>query len=327
VELNGRATLVTGAHGLLGAWLVKALLERGVRVVAVRRDEPTTSTLELLGLAGRVDVVHGDICEPGLIARALNEYEVDSVFHLAAQTLVGTANRAPLSTFETNIRGTWLLLEACRLHGTQSVIVASSDKAYGRQRELPYNERQALTPTFPYDVSKAAADLLARSYWHTFSLPVAVTRFANLYGGGDTNRSRLVPEAIAAALSGRAPVIRSDGSPERDFLYVQDAAEAYLAIWQALLCGQGHGEAFNAGGGQPHRVSDVVELICSLAGGSLRPEIRGQGVPHGEIDRQWVDATKLATMTGWSPAVGLEDGLRRTIDWYRRHPEALGVLL
>jgi len=327
VELNGRAALVTGAHGLLGAWLVNALLQRGVRVVAVRRDEPVASTLELLGLAGRVDVVHGDICEPGLIARALNEYDVDSVFHLAAQTLVGTANRAPLSTFETNIRGTWLLLEACRLHGTQSVIVASSDKAYGRQRELPYTELQALTPTFPYDVSKAAADLLARSYWHTFSLPVAVTRFANLYGGGDTNRSRLIPEAIGAALSGRAPVIRSDGSPERDFLYVQDAAEAYLAIWQALLGGQGHGEAFNAGGGQPFRVLDVVELICRLAGGSLRPEIRGQGVPHGEIDRQWVDATKLATLTGWSPAVGIEEGLRRTIEWYREHPEALGVLL
>lgn len=327
VELNGRAALVTGAHGLLGAWLVDALLQRGVRVVAVRRDEPVASTLELLGLAGRVDVVRGDICEPGLIARALNEYDIDSVFHLAAQTLVGTANRAPLSTFETNIRGTWLLLEACRLHGTQSVVVASSDKAYGRQRELPYTERQALTPTFPYDVSKAAADLLARSYWHTFSLPVAVTRFANLYGGGDTNRSRLIPEAIGAALSGRAPVIRSDGSPERDFLYVQDAAEAYLAIWEALLGGQGHGEAFNAGGGKPFRVSDVVELICRLAGGSLRPEIRGQGVPHGEIDRQWVDATKLAALTGWSPAVGLEEGLRRTIEWYREHPEALGVLL
>jgi CDP-glucose 4,6-dehydratase len=323
VELNRRAALVTGAHGLLGAWLVKALLDEGVRVVAVRRDEPAASTLELLGLAGRVDVVRGDICEPGLIARALNEYDIDSVFHLAAQTLVGTANRAPLSTFETNIRGTWLLLEACRLHGAASVIVASSDKAYGRQPELPYNERQALTPTFPYDVSKAAADLLARSYWHTFGLPVAVTRFANLYGGGDTNRSRLVPEAIGAALAGRAPVVRSDGSPERDFLYVEDAAAAYVAIWRALLAGEGHGEAFNAGSGEPHRVSDVVEQICSLAGGNLAPEIRGEGVPHGEIDRQWVDATKLRELTGWRPTVGLQEGLRRAIDWYREHPEAL----
>jgi CDP-glucose 4,6-dehydratase len=323
VELSGRTVLVTGAHGLLGAWLVKALLAEGVRVVAVRRDQPAISTLELLDLGGRVDTVNGDICEPGLIARALNEYEVDSVFHLAAQTLVGTANRGPISTFETNIRGTWLLLEACRQHGTSSVIVASSDKAYGRQPELPYTERQALIPTFPYDVSKAAADLLTRSYWHTFQLPVAVTRFANLYGGGDRNRSRLVPEAIGAALAGRAPVIRSDGSPERDFLYVEDAAAAYIAIWRAILAGQGRGEAFNAGGGEPHRVGDVVELICRLAGSGVSPDIRGQGVPHGEIDRQWVDTTKLRELTGWKPAVGLEDGLRRTIDFHRAHPEAL----
>jgi CDP-glucose 4,6-dehydratase len=326
-ELNRRSVLVTGAHGLLGSWLTAALLQGGARVVAIRRDEPAASGLELLGLSDRVDSVHGDICEEGLIARALNEYEVDSVFHLAAQTLVGTANRSPRSTFETNIRGTWLLLEACRAYGVQSVIVASSDKAYGRQTELPYRESQPLTPTFPYDVSKAAADLITRSYWHTFGLPVAVTRFANLYGGADTNRSRLIPEAVGAALSGRAPVIRSDGSPERDFLYVQDAVGAYLAIWSALLGGEGHGEAFNAGGGEPYRVSTVVSMICRLAGGGLTPEIRGHGTPQGEIDRQWVDATKLRELTGWEPAVPLEDGLRRTLDWYRAHPSALGLLL
>jgi CDP-glucose 4,6-dehydratase len=325
-ELRGRSVLVTGGHGLLGAWLIKALLDEGARVVALRRDEPVASTLVMLGLAGRVDAVHGDVCEDGLIARTLNEYDVDSVFHLAAQTLVGTANRSPLSTFETNIRGTWLLLEACRLHGARSVVVASSDKAYGRQAQLPYNERQPLSPTFPYDVSKAAADLLTRSYWHTYALPVAVTRFANLYGGGDTNRSRLVPEAVAAALAGRAPVIRSDGSPERDFLYVEDAARAYLAIWRALLSGDGAaGEAFNAGGGQPHRVGDVVHQICRLAGSGVVPEILGEGVPHGEIDRQWVDAGKLRGLTGWEPLVDLEEGLRRTIEWYRAHPEALGA--
>ena len=300
---------------------------RAHRVVAVRRDEPAASTLELLGLAAKVDTVRGDICDEGLVARALNEYEVYSVFHLAAQTLVGTANHSPRSTFETNVRGTWILLEACRAHGTASVIVASSDKAYGRQVELPYREAQALTPTFPYDVSKAAADLITRSYWHTFGLPVAVTRFANLYGGGDTNRSRLVPEAVGAALEGRAPVIRSDGSPERDFLYVEDAVAAYVAIWRALLAGQGGGEAFNAGGGQPHRVRDVVDLICRLAGGGLTPEIRGDGTPPGEIDRQWVDPTKLRELTGWTPEVSLEEGLARTIAWYRDHPRALGLLL
>ena len=278
----------------------------------------------MLGLAGRVEIVDGDICDPGLIARALNEYDVDSVFHLAAQTLVGTANRAPLSTFETNVRGTWLLLEACRLHGVASVIVASSDKAYGRQDQLPYDERQALAPTFPYDVSKAAADLLARSYWHTFALPVTVTRFANLYGGGDTNRSRLIPEAIGAALEGRAPVIRSDGSPERDFLYVEDAAAAYLAIWRALLTGSGAGEAFNAGSGEPRRVGDVVELICRLAGEHRRARDHRRGrAARGDRSSMGRRVGKLRALTGWEPAVGLEEGLRRTIDFYRRHPEAL----
>jgi CDP-glucose 4,6-dehydratase len=324
---DGHTALVTGADGLLGSWLTGALLRDGVRVVVIRRDEPALSGLALHGLMRRVDVVHGDICDEGLVERTLSEYEIDSVFHLAAQTLVGPANRSPRSTFETNVRGTWMVLEACRAHGIASVLVASSDKAYGRQAELPYTEHQPLAPTFPYDVSKAAADLIARSYWHTFGMPVAVTRFANLYGGGDTNRSRLVPEAVGAALAGRPPVIRSDGSPERDFLYVEDAVSAYLAIWRALLQGQGGGEAFNAGGGGSHRVDEVVALICRLAGGGPAPEIRGQGAPDGEIDRQWVDAAKLRDLTGWRPAVSLQEGLRMTIKWYREHPEALGLLL
>lgn len=322
MSLSGHRVLVTGAHGLLGSWLVKSLLERGAVVTTVRRDEPVLSSLELLGLGERVDTVRGDICSEGLVARALNEYEVQSVFHLAAQTLVGTANRSPASTFETNIRGTWLLLEACRQHKTERVIVASSDKAYGRQDELPYREEQPLRPLFPYDVSKAAADMIASSYWHTFGLAVAGTRFANLYGGADLNRSRLVPEAVCAALAGEPPVIRSDGSPERDFLYVEDAVAAYLDIWAALGEGRGCGEAFNAGGGRPHQVREIVQLICALADSSVAPEIRGHGVPQGEIERQWVDSTKLRELTGWRPAFTLEEGLRRTIEWYRQHPEA-----
>jgi CDP-glucose 4,6-dehydratase len=328
----GRSVLVTGAHGLLGSWMCAALLEGGARVAVIRRDEPAVSALELSGASERVDTVHGDVCEEGLVARALAEYEVDSVFHLAAQTLVGVASRAPRATFETNVRGTWILLEACRQSGVRAVVVASSDKAYGPQPQLPYSESQALAPRFPYDASKAAADLIARSYWHTFALPVAVTRFANLYGGGDLNRSRLVPEAIGAALAGRAPVIRSDGSPERDFLYVEDAVAAYLMIWQRLLepapaHGGAAGEAFNAGGGEPHRVGDVVAAICRLAGSGVAPDIRGHGTPHGEIDRQWVDFTKLSRLTGWRAQVGLEEGLARTIAWYREHPRALDRLL
>jgi CDP-glucose 4,6-dehydratase len=260
------------------------------------------------------------------VERALSEYEIDSVFHLAAQTIVGAAARSPISTFETNVRGTWTVLEACRRCGVQRVLVASSDKAYGPCDELPYREDAALAPRHPYEVSKAAADLLARSYWHTWRLPVAVSRFANVYGGGDANGSRLVPEAVTAALSGRAPVIRSDGTPERDFLYVEDAVAAYLSIWAALggpRQGATAGEAFNAGGGRPVPVRDVVELVCRLAGRSVKPDIRGRGTPEGEIDRQWVDYSKLHRLTGWEPRVKLEDGLRRTIEWYRERPEWL----
>ena len=322
-ELTGRSILVTGAYGLLGGWLTAALVRRGARVCVVRRDEQPGSALVITGLEASVDVVHGDICAEGLVERALAEYEVDTVFHLAAQTIVPTANRSPLSTFETNIRGTWTLLEACRRHGTERVVVASSDKAYGPHDALPYREELALQPVYPYDVSKAATDLIARCYWHTWDLPVAVARLANIYGGGDVNRSRLVPEAIGATLAGRAPVVRSDGSPERDFLYVEDAVAAYVAIADALGRGEGRGEAFNAGGGRPHRVLDIVRLICRLAGTDIEPDVRGAGTPAGEIDRQWVDTTKLRELTGWKPVVELEEGLRRTIEWYREHPSVL----
>ena len=321
--MSARSAFVTGAYGLLGSWLVRALVERGDRVTVLRRDRAPRSALLLDGVADAVDVVHGDLNDEGLIARALGEQEVDTVFHLAAQTIVPTANRSPLGTFESNVRGTWTLLEACRLHGAQRVVVAASDKAYGASATLPYREDMPLDPRYPYDVSKAATDMIARSYWHTFGLPVAVTRFANLYGGGDLNRSRLIPEAIAAVLAGRAPAIRSDGSPERDFLYVEDAVDAYLRLADALERDDARGEAFNAGGGQPHAVRDVVARICALAGADVEPDVRGTGTPDGEIDRQYVDASKLRALTGWSPRVELDEGLRRTIAWYREHPQAL----
>jgi CDP-glucose 4,6-dehydratase len=319
-----RSVFVTGAYGLLGSWLVRALVVRGDRVVVLQRDRAPRAALLLEGVEDALDVVYGDLNDDGLLTRALGEYEVDTVFHLAAQTIVGTANRSPLGTFESNIRGTWTLLEACRLHGAHRVVVAASDKAYGASATLPYTEEMALEPRYPYDVSKAATDLVARSYWHTFGLPVAVTRFANLYGGGDLNRSRLIPEAIGAALAGRAPVIRSDGSPERDFLYVEDAVEAYLLLADALDSDDGaRGQAFNAGGGAPHAVRDVVARICALAGTDVQPDVRGSGTPDGEIDRQYVDASKLRALTGWLPRVDLDEGLRRTIAWYREHPSAL----
>jgi CDP-glucose 4,6-dehydratase len=318
------SAFVTGAYGLLGTALVRALVRDGVEVTVLRRDATPRSALVLEGLEAQVNVVTGDLVGAGVVERALGEYEVDSVFHLAAQTIVGTANRSPASTWDTNLRGTWTLLEACRLHPVARVVVAASDKAYGQHAELPYREDFALQPRYPYDVSKAATDLIARSYWHTYELPVATTRFANLYGGGDTNRSRLVPETIDAALAGRRPVIRSDGTPERDFLYVDDAVAAYLQIAAALDGDGARGEPFNAGGGEPHAVREVVERICAIADTDVEPDIRGTGTPAGEIDRQYVDTTKLRELTGWQPEVGLEEGLRRTVAWYREHPAALG---
>jgi CDP-glucose 4,6-dehydratase len=324
--LAGRSVFVTGAYGLLGSWLTKSLVEAGARVTVLRRDALVTSALRIEGTESRVNVVTGDVCDHPLMERVLNEYDVHTVFHLAAQTLVGTANRSPVSTFESNVRGTWLLLEACRTYGAlERIVVAASDKAYGPHDELPYREEFALQPLFPYDASKAAADLIARSYFHTFGLPVAVTRFANLYGGGDLNRSRLIPEAVSAALAGRRPVIRSDGSAERDYLYVEDAVEAYLAI-AAALHGDGspaRGQAFNAGGGKPWSVRQVVELVCEAAGAKVEPDIRGSGTPAGEIPRQYVDASKIRELTGWQPRTDLPDGLRKTVDWYREHPGAL----
>jgi CDP-glucose 4,6-dehydratase len=221
------------------------------------------------------------------------------------------------------VRGAWNVFEACREHGPERVVFASSDKAYGSSPELPYREDLPLRAAFPYDASKAAADIIARSYAHAYGLPLAVTRFANVYGGGDLNFTRLVPETAIAAIECRAPMIRSDGSPERDFLHVDDAVAAYLAIEGALADGgPAAGEAFNAGGERPYAVREVVGLIVELAGSGVEPEFLGAGNPDGEIDRQYVDSSKLREATGWRPGVELAEGLRRTLEWYREHTEA-----
>jgi CDP-glucose 4,6-dehydratase len=316
--------LVTGARGFTGAWLARALLERGDRVVSLDkgREERPVSTLSLLEIEADVVDTHGDLGDRELLCSLLREHDVSTVFHLAAETIVGTVQESPLRGFETNVRGTWTLLDACLAEGVERVVVASSDKAYGAHEELPYREDFALQATAPYEASKAAADIISRSYWPSYGLPVAVTRFANIYGGGDLNFSRLVPEAVCAAVDGRAPVLRSDGSPERDFLYVVDAASAYLAIADALDRDEVRGEAFNAGGGRAFAVGEVVETIIRLAETGVEPDIQGSGNPEGEIDRQYVDPTKLREVCGWEPSVQLEEGLRRTIEWYRDHPEA-----
>ena len=318
------AALVTGARGFAGAWLAKALLEGGRQVVSLDKGRPErpVSTLSLLGIEGEVIDLAGDLCDGELVTGLLSEHEISDVYHLAAEPIVATVAEYPSRGFETNVRGTWTLLDACLRAGVGRVVVASSDKAYGAQDELPYREDFALRPTAPYETSKAAADMIARSYWHSYGLAVAVTRFANIYGGGDLNFSRLIPEAVCAAVDGRAPVLRSDGSPERDFLYVEDAADAYVTIAAALDRDEVRGQAFNAGGGRPHRVGDVVAKIAELSGTGVEPEILGHGNPAGEIDRQYVDASKIERLCGWRPKVALEDGLERTIEWYRDHPQA-----
>jgi CDP-glucose 4,6-dehydratase len=313
--------LVTGAHGFAASWLAKALLDSGAEVSSLDIEGASPSGLELLEIDGEVNDVAGDLRDQDAVGRLLRDSSIDTVFHLAAQAIVGDANASPVPTFETNIQGTWSLLEACREAGVERVVVASSDKAYGQHGELPYTEHASLQPTFPYDVSKAATDLIARSYWHTYGLPVAVTRLANIYGGGDRNFSRLVPETVTAVIDGRRPVIRSDGSPERDFLFVEDAARVYLALADALPDGKVAGEAFNAGWGRPNQVREIVELICELGPNEVEPDYRGTGNPSGEIDRQYLDSTKIRERIGWEPQVDLREGISRTLEWYSAHPE------
>ncbi|MEX2447278.1 MAG: NAD-dependent epimerase/dehydratase family protein, partial [Solirubrobacterales bacterium] len=252
--------LVSGAHGFVGSHLARALLARGDAVRVLDRPAPRQadvggerrSGLDLLGIRDEVELAEGDLRDAEAVDAAVAG--CDAVFHLAAQTIVGVARESPLETFETNVRGAWNVFEACREHSVDRVVFASSDKAYGASPELPYREDFPLRAAYPYDASKAAADIIARSYAHAHRLPLAVTRFANVYGGGDLNFSRLIPETVVAALDGRAPAIRSDGSPERDILHVDDAVAAYLAIAAALDSGEGAGEAFNAGGERPHPV-------------------------------------------------------------------------
>ena len=327
---EGRAvspSLVSGAHGFVGSHLARALLQRGDDVRVLDRPAPRLadvggerlSGLDLLGIRNEVELVETDLRDAESVAAAVIGCE--SVFHLAAQTIVGVAREAPLETFEVNVRGAWNVFEACRVHQVERIVFASSDKAYGASPELPYREDFPLRAAYPYDASKAAADTIARSYATAYGLPLAVTRFANVYGGGDLNFSRLIPETVIAVLDGRPPVIRSDGSPERDFLHVDDAVSAYLAIAGALANGAA-GEAFNAGGERPHSVREVVELIAAAAGAGIAPDFQGAGNPDGEIDRQFVDSSKLREMTGWRPRVELGEGLRRTLDWYGEHPDA-----
>ena len=314
-----RPVFVTGATGLVGGWVVKRLLEARASVVCLMRDWVPASLAAREAMLERVSVVHGELQDYETMERALNEYEIDTVIHLGAQALVPVANRNPMSTFESNIRGTWTLLEACRRAPTvKQIVIASSDKAYGAQEELPYTEETELTPTFPYDVSKACGDLIAQSYAISFGLPVAITRCGNFYGGGDLNWSRIVPGTIRSILRGTRPVIRSDGQFVRDYFYVEDGAAAYMLLAEKLAGDKGlAGQAFNFSNEERVTVLELVNRIIALMGSSLEPDIRNEA--FAEIREQTLSSARAREVLGWRPLFSIDDGLRATIDWYRRH--------
>jgi CDP-glucose 4,6-dehydratase len=322
---KNRTAFVTGATGFVGAHIVRFLVRQGAKVVCLQRDAVRANSLDIFDLRRRVTVIQGAVEDFELMSRILNEYEIEAVFHLAAQALVGAANRSPLSTFESNIRGTYCLLEACRVSETvRRIVVASSDKAYGSHKILPYQEDFALQGRFPYDVSKTCTDLIAQSFAHSYELPVAVTRSANIYGPGDLNLSRIIPGTIMSVLQNERPIIRSDGSPVRDFIFADDIAEAYLLLAEKI--DEARGEAFNFGSGEPIQMLELVSQIVRLMGREteLEPLVMLKTKIAREIDAQYLGSDKIFKKFDWKPATDLETGLKKTIDWYRANFSSLG---
>jgi CDP-glucose 4,6-dehydratase len=312
-----RPTFITGGTGLVGSWLVRRLVDAGADVVCLVRDWVPQSELVRSHWIERVKVVRGDIRERELLERTLGEYEIDTVIHLAAQTIVTIANRNPLSTFETNVAGTWNLMEACRRSPkVKQVVVASSDKAYGDQEKLPYTENTPLQGSHPYDVSKSAGDLIAHSYAVSFGTPVVITRCGNFYGGGDLNWNRIVPGTIRSVLRGQRPIIRSDGQFVRDYFYVEDGAAAYMLLAEQLADHPEYcGEAFNFSYGNQYTVLDLAQRILKRMGSDLKPVILNEA--SNEIRKQTLNADKARKKLGWQPLFNLDEGLDRTIAWYR----------
>ena len=322
---RGRPTLVTGATGLMGSWLLRRLIDEGADVVALVRDGAPKSIAVDEGWIDRIATVHGSLSDFDLLRRTLAEYSIDTIFHLAAQPLVGVAKLDPLSTLETNVRGTWNVLESARLCGTRQMVLASSDKAYGPSSDLPYKETHRLQGIYPYDVSKSCADLIAGMYATTYSLPVVVARCANLYGGGDYHFSRTIPGVIQATIKGERFVVRSDGKFVRDFLYVKDAAAAYMRLAEALAGNRAlTGECFNFGLGLRLTVLELVAKVLEMMGRTdLVPVVLNQA--STEIREQYLSSEKAREKLGWSPQHSLEDGLRETIEWYADRLASGGV--
>lgn len=317
-----RSVLVTGATGLVGGWLVKRLLKAEANVICLIRDWTPNAEIVRSGDLDRVTVVRGDICDQECLERVLGEHEVSTVMHLAAQTIVGIANRNPVSTFEANIGGTWKLMEACRRSPKVSqIVVASSDKAYGDAKVLPYTEETPLVGMHPYDVSKSCGDLIAQTYANTYDLPVCVTRCGNFYGGGDLNWNRIIPGTIRSVLRGDAPVIRSDGSFVRDYFYVEDGAAAYMHLAEQMAVRpELNGEAFNLSTEIQVSVLELVEQVLQAMDSSMKPIVKGEA--SNEIQHQYLDASKARNLLGWHPAFSLDEGLTRTIQWYTNYFQA-----
>ena len=314
-----RRVFVTGGTGLVGAWLTRWLVEAGADVVALVRDGLPGSNFYRFGLDTRVVTVRGNLEDYSLIERILNEYEVEVVFHLGAQTIVGIANHNPLSTFSANIQGTWNVLEAARhARHVKAVVLASSDKAYGTHEVLPYTEDAPLIGRHPYDVSKSCADLIGQAYWVTYKLPVAITRCGNFYGGGDLNFNRIVPGTIRSLIDGQRPIIRSDGTLIRDYFYVKDGVGAYVATAEKLLSGQGEGEVYNFSNEIQVNVRELVDIIRQAAGAMHLEPVILNDAPN-EIPHQYLSAAKARRQLGWAPAYTLEQGMAETIAWYREY--------
>ena len=312
---NEKNVFITGCTGLLGSWLTKALVERGANVTGLIRDQVPKSNLNWSGFNNKINTVRGDLNDYFLLERILNEYEIDTVFHLAAQTIVTIANRNPISTFDSNIKGTWNILEACRRSNlVDRIVFASSDKAYGSQEKLPYNESAALQGRHPYDVSKSCADLLCRSYYETYELPVCMTRCGNFYGGGDLNFNRIIPGTIRSILHKERPVIRSDGTMIRDYFYIEDGAEAYITLAEQIKEKNIEGEAFNFSNEQPMKVTEIVDKVLKIMDSDLKPQILDE--TSNEIKEQYLSSEKAKKILNWNPSHKMEEGLEKTVKWY-----------
>lgn len=314
---KGKNVFVTGCTGFIGSRLASALVEAGANVVGLERDIPAKAVTDSIGFFDKINIIYGSVEDYCLIERVFNEYSIDTCFHLAAQSQVGVANRSPISTFKTNIIGTCNILEACRVLGSiKRIIIASSDKAYGEHKHLPYLETYSLDGLYPYDASKVCADVLSRCYFKMYKIPVGITRLANVYGGGDFNFNRIVPDTIRSLLHNRPPIIRSDGTYIRDYLYVKDAVRAYMVFAQKLDNAKYQGEVFNFGSSNPVKVIDLVKLIIKISGKtSLKPKILN--FAKGEIRAQYLSGEKAKAMLNWQPEYNLGEGLRETFKWYK----------